>query len=465
MNTRITSIVSTILLCSSFIASPALAEDMSWPSEDSPDQAKKAAPSESEETPRAASATPVSGLSGKLEMEKPQVDSSSGSSGRTPTLRAGAKSVMLYGRLDQIASEADVKMPVLKAETAQLDTRDTRLRAGARETTFSGSVAQSFPVDFSGTWGGKLGVWRYNASSLSDQIDPNESRRMAQILQPGKSGTVNFVFRQEGRSIELEPAKVRILIPAQESYSYQKMLSSNQLGGMGSMVKGMMANMKIPVILHFGSVSTSGSAEVGVSGNQIDQRVVKNVIRQLAPRVIEEQIVTRNRSVVAGSGAVENGYTETVMRFTRQSPSDLYVIAASVDYTDRGQFLRKLIMYGTVVRGQVMNTSPVPDGMGQLSSLMGGGGAGGAAGLGSISGLSRMLSAVGGAGGAGGYGGNYGSNYATSGSYGGGAQNYGAMLRSLQQSGLGAQMGGPGGIGGRTNGFSQVMQSLNMLSR
>lgn len=356
---------------------------------------------------------------------------------------------MLYGRLDQIASEADVKMPVLKAETAQLDTRDTRLRAGARETTFSGSVAQSFPVDFSGTWGGKLGVWRYNASSLSDQIDPNESRRMAQILQPGKSGTVNFVFRQEGRSIELEPAKVRILIPAQESYSYQKMSQT-----LGSMVKGMMANMKIPVILHFGSVSTSGSAEVGVSGNQIDQRVVKNVIRQLAPRVVEEQIVTRNRSVVAGSGAVESGYTETVMRFTRQSPSDLYVIAASVDYTDKGQFLRKLIMYGTVVRGQVMNTSPVPDGMGQLSSLMGGSGAGGAAGLGSISGLSSMLSAVSGGTGAGGYG----SNYSTSGSYaggGGGAQNYGALLRSLQQS----------GIGGRANGFSQVMQSLNMLSR
>lgn len=456
---RITSIVSTILLCSTFVLSgPAKAEDMSWPSEDSPDQAKKPSPAESEETPRAASATPVSGLSGtgKLEMEKPQVDSSSGSSGRTPTLRAGAKSVMLYGRLDQIASEADVRMPVLKAETAQLDTRDTRLRAGARETTFSGSVAQSFPVDFSGTWGGKLGVWRYNSSSLSDRIDPNESRRMAQILQPGKSGTVNFVFRQTGRTIELEPAKVRILIPAQESYSFQKL---------GSMVKGMMANMKIPVILHFGSVSTSGSAEVGVSGNQIDQAVVKNVIRQLAPRVVEEQIVTRNRSVVAGTGAVENGYTETVMRFTRQSPSDLYVIAASVDYTDKGQFLRKLIMYGTVVRGQVMNTSPVPDGMGQLSSLMGGGGAGGAAGLGSISGLSRMLSAVSGGGGAGGYGGNYGSNYATSGSYGGGTQNYGAMLRSLQQSGLGAQMGGPGGIGGRTNGFSQVMQSLNMLSR
>lgn len=437
---KITSTVSALLLCSSLVSSPALAEDMSWPSEDTAAPAKEAVPEDSEESPRAASAA--------LQMEKPQVDDSNGSSGPTPALKAGARKVMLYGRLDQIASEADVKMPVLKAETAQLDTRDTRLRAGARETTFSGSVSRSFPVDFSGTWGGHLGVWRYNASGLSEQLDPAESRRMAEILQPGKSGTVNFVFRQTGRSIELEPAKVRILIPAQESYSFQKL--GQQLG---PMVGGMMANMKIPVILHFGSVSTSGSAEVGVSGNQIDQRVVKNVIRQLAPRVIEEQIVTRNRSVVAGSGAVESGYTETVMRFTRQSPSDLYVIAASVDYTDKGQFLRKLIMYGTVVRGQVMNTSPVPDGMGQLSSLMGGGGAGGAAGLGSMSGLSSMLSAVSGGAGAGGYG----SNYSTSGSYagGGGAQNYGALLRSLQQS----------GVGGRANGFSQVMQSLNMLSR
>lgn len=458
-NSKVLSTLASIAFLVSSQVVPVGAEDMSWPSEDDSVAGGKPVTgevnqNEEDDGPKAAASAGSLGRAraGELKMEKPQVDKASapapeGRAKKPVTLKASTKQIMLYGRLDQIASEADVKMPVLKAETAQLDPRGTTLKSGARKTTFTGSVARSFPVDFSGTWGGKLAVWRYNSSSLSDRIDPNESARMAQILTHGKTGTSNFVFRQQGSSIELEPAVVRMLIPAQDSYSYKKVLSSNQLGGMGSMVKGMMANMKIPVILHFGQVSTGGSAEVGVSGNQIDQTVVKNVIRQLAPRVLEEQIVTRNRSVVAGTGQVKSGYTETVLRFTRQSPSDLYVLAASVDYTDKGAFLRKLIMYGTVVRGQVMNVSPVPDGMGGMGGLAGG--AGGAGGLSSMAGLSSMISAM-------------------TGGQGGGAaggQNYGALMRSLQQGGYGGSASSGGSYGNRANGFSQVMKSLNMLSR
>ena len=436
--------------------------DDAWPSEDSSaGAASSARPAPAGEhsgfsgTSANAGTAENSGNSGGsgsgLHAEEASLAPAGGNSGRRAAAPERAeqapahKTAMLYGRIDQIASEADVSMPVLKALKPKLDTSEntlkasaSRLTAAAQESRFSGSVTRSFPMDYTGTWGGSLKVWRYSASSLSSQIDPAESARMQQILTPGQSGTVNLIFAHDTRgTIELEPPKVRIMIPASESYSYKQMANNPQMGGMGGMVSQMMANMKIPVILHFGQVSTRGSMEVGVSGNQIDQTLVKNVIRKLAPTVLEQQIVTRDRSVVAGSGAVHDGYTESVLRITRQSPTQLYVLAASVDYTGSGKFLRKLIMYGTVIRGQVMDTSPIPAGLAGL----GGGAGGGAA---SMSALSTLLG----------------------GGAGGGASTQSALSKMLRSYGAGGGYGGSSGqAGGPAAGFGQILNSLQMMSR
>lgn len=459
INTRFSRIVMSVLLASSLsYPSGVLADDLGWPSEESDTPVKKVTPVQkpvSGEVSEQGKAAPA------LKMETPEAAKATTASPVKTRAKVSRKRkpVTLYGRLDQIASEANVTMPVLKAQKAKFDTSRpltgsaSVLKAGARSSRlFTGTTQRSFPVDFSGIWGGHLKVWRYNSSSLSDRIDPAESRQMSNILRPGKSGNVNFVFRQGGsNSIELEPAKVRLTIPAKDSYSYKKMFASNpQLSSMGGMVSNMMSNMQIPVILHFGTISTRGSAEVGISGNQIDQRVVKNVIRRLAPRVVEEQIVTRNHSTIASTGRVKNGYTESVLRFTRQSPTQLYVLAASVDYSGDRKFLRKLIMYGTVSKGVRTNTSAMPAGTGQLSSLLGGaGGAGG---------LSTILKSISG-GSASRYPGSYGSSSYGNRSYGSGSGNYASMLRSLQSG------GGLGALGGRGQGFSQVLKSLNMITR
>lgn len=442
-------IVSLALMANSSL--PAFAEDMSWPGE-GPSQPKPVEQVQEDMNFSGAKeeSAPTGGLKSEsaveqsLQPEKPAV----GSAPHKAAIPAGkAVGVKLFGRIDQIAGEANVEMPNLKMETAKMDTSGRQpLQAAASESHFSGSVAASFPMDFSGTWGGTIRVWRYSVSPLSYQVDAAESNKLREILTPGTAGDVNFVFQHDYGKIDLEPAQVRIMIPASQSYSYQKMMQAGgaQMGGMGGMVSQMMANMKVPVILHFGTVSTRGSMEVGVSGNQIDQRVVKNEIRQLAPAVVEEQIVTRNASAQS-SGRVEQGYTESVLRFTRQSPTQLYVLAASVDYDGSGKFLRKLIMYGNVVRGQVMNTSPYPTGMGDMTKVMQqmGGGAGGAAGLSSI--LNSLGAATGGA-----------SNYSSSmGSY----ANNPAVRQYLNS------MGGGGNGGSHMEGFSQMMNSLNMLSR
>ncbi len=430
------SVASTAALIASTMPLSALAdEDMSWPSEDSSKPASAEPATESEKLSKDAEAR-----SAPKAVER-QAEARAHSVAPVHPQTPG-KPMTLFGRIDQIAGEANVSMPVLKAETAKMDTsRQTALKASASEARFSGSVATSFPMDFSGTWGGTIRVWRFSVAPLSYEIDAAESNKLRSILAPGTAGDVNFVFRDEPTGkIDLEPAQVRIMIPASQSYSYQQMMQGGggQLGGMGGMVSQMMANMKVPVMLHFGTVSTRGSMEVGVSGNQIEQRVVKNEIRQLAPTVVEEQIVTKNSSVQT-SGRGEDGYTESVMRFTRQSPTQLYVLAASVDYDEHGKFLRKLIMYGNVVRGQVMNISPYPTGMGNISQMMGGG-AGGMSGLSSI--LNSMGAATGGA-----------SNYNSS------MENY-ANNPEMKE-----YLNNAGGSPSHMEGFGQLMNSLNMLSR
>lgn len=436
---RFNSLLLSLCILTSVAVPPGLAEDMSWPSEDGP-AAKPVAPARSETPDQNAGAG--AGLQSESAVEdslKPAVPAKR----TTSNVSAKAKPITLYGRIDQIASEASVQMPSLQMQKASLDiSRREPLKASTSESRFSGSVATSFPMDFSGTWGGTIRVWRYSVSPLSYEEDANESNKLREILAPGTAGDVNFTFQHAMGKIDLEPAQVRIMIPASQSFSYQKMMQGGA-GGMGGMVSQMMANMKVPVILHFGTVSTSGSMEVGVSGNQIDQRVVKNEIRQLAANVVEEQIVTRNASVQS-SGRSESGYTESVLRFTRQSPSQMYVLAASVDYDASGKFLRKLIMYGNVNRGQVMNTSPVPTGMGNMTQILQQAGAGGGSGM---EGLSSILNSLGAA--------------------TGGASNYSQSMQQYANNPAVRQYLNGAGSGGNSHmeGFGQLMNSLNMLSR
>lgn len=446
LRNRFSSLFLSLCVLSSVAAPPVQAEDMSWPSEDGP---SKPSASTRSETPSVQNA-PVQNdsASSGLQSESAAVDSSTPAKRAASTPVRSKQPITLYGRIDQIASEASVQMPSLQLEKPSLDvSRRTPLKASTSESRFSGSVESSFPMDFSGTWGGTIRVWRYSVSPLSYQEDANESNKLREILTPGTAGDVNFTFQHAMGKIDLEPAQVRIMIPASQSFSYQKMMQGGA-GGMGGMVSQMMANMKVPVILHFGTVSTSGSMEVGVSGNQIDQRVVKNEIRQLASDVVEEQIVTRNASVQS-SGRSEQGYTESVLRFTRQSASQMYVLAASVDYDGSGKFLRKLIMYGNVNRGQVMNTSPVPTGMGNMTQMLqqaGLGGAGGAGGAGGMEGLSSILNSLGAA--------------------TGGASNYSQTMQQYANNPAVRQyLNGSSGSNSHMDGFGQMMNSLNMLSR
>ena len=215
------------------------------------------------------------------------------------------------------------------------------------------------------------------------QVDSVEATRTRQILVPGREGTVNFDFSQDGSgAINLEPARVMLMVPMKDTDVGEQMGSMLQGSGLGqllgmnmggsegkqlsSMMQQATGSMNVPIMLSFGSID--GMSSRGVSGNTVSASVLKNSIRQLGPGVLEQQIVTREVERNNRTAQVRQEYDETVIRFTSQTSQDLYVIAATVNYTVDHKFERKLVLYGTVRKGQVM---PDPsNSLGSLTNIM-----------------------------------------------------------------------------------------------
>lgn len=273
-----------------------------------------------------------------------------------PKPPASAKPVpMLKGRLEEIQGNG-ANLPVglllnLKAQKAQLD----KSVLVPHSDPLKGLVS-SFPSDWQGNWGGSLSIWWTQMDKAAWDFDADEANQTAQILKRGNQGTTTFSFYQSGKNILVQPARVTFP-PRQNSYTQQQL--QGQMGSLG----GMFANnpmaqqmlnslsMGIPVLV-LGDLSG-----VGVTGNALRSTVVKNDIKQLKPGVLEENLVVNENERNARTGQVRNSFSETILRFTKINPTQLYVQAASIKYRNDGHFLEKVIMYGTVNRGV---TTPDP---------------------------------------------------------------------------------------------------------
>lgn len=279
---------------------------------------------------------------------------------------ASKEPMKLFGRIEQLTGSADVKLPPLKALTPQLDPRGLvgGVSGAVDESKYSGTIAKEFPNEFKGTWGGTLKVWTYTYSPLYLKQDPAEAASMVKIMKRDRAGVTNFVFREDRtRKISLEPTSVLLSVPMKDTNTYAQMMKGGGPGNMGAFAgqfEQIMGNMETPcVAVHFDNYRADGVTETGVSGNKSAGQVVKNVLRQLAPGVVEQQIVSKFTTIVKGTNKKNTGYSESVIRFKKLSAGQLYVLAASVNYSDKGQYLNKFIMYGTVDHNRVMETNPM----------------------------------------------------------------------------------------------------------
>ena len=215
------------------------------------------------------------------------------------------------------------------------------------------------------------------------QLDADEANRTRQLMVTGREGSVNFNFQQiAGGKIDLEPAQVIFMVPMKDTNMQQELNSMLGAGGLGQSggltlpgmdsrqmanVMQQMANtMNVPIMVSFGTINRPDIQ--GISGNEIKASVLNNTIRQLSPSVLEEQIVSLETQRNKKTGKVRQEYAETVVRFTSQNANTLYVQAAAVNYTSDHKFERKLILYGTVRKGQVMPESMNP--MGNMNNII-----------------------------------------------------------------------------------------------
>lgn len=273
---------------------------------------------------------------------------------------AASKPIVLYGRIEEIAAGTGARLPVkLKALTPKLDT-SKQLKGGAQSSM--GRVVGSFPVDWRGVWTGTLKIHAAVFDPVRWQFDAEEANRERELLRPGTEGRVSFRFSTlRSRQIRLEPASVVFAAPIDRT-RYAEMVNQLQtlfLGGQSGQGAIMLRGLPYLYALHLGDLENG----VGVTGNILQSRVIRNDITELAPGVLEQVVVTYNLVRNPTTGKSRYGYSENVVRFTRQTSNKLYVQAATVSYLSNGKFEDKTILYGMVARGQGTGSGHPLDGL------------------------------------------------------------------------------------------------------
>ncbi len=298
---------------------------------------------------------------------------------------------MLKGRLEEVAGTG-AKLPVgfilgLKAQKGRVDPTAVKPHVDR----IKGLVA-SFPADWQGNWGGQLKIHWTQMDKASWDFDAAEAKETQDILRPGTTGTTTFSFYQDSRSILLQPARVTFP-PRTNSYASREMQNQLKNSPFASMLGNNPAASQM-----FNSMATGipvmylgDLTGVGVTGNQLSSRVVKNVIKELKPGVLEQNIVAQEAERQKQTGQVRNSYSETVLRFTKINTSQLYVQAATLKYRSDGQFLQKVIMYGTVNRGQNTENANPFSGLPGMSGSFPGLPSSPSGGMGGFGDLNKML--------------------------------------------------------------------------
>ena len=249
--------------------------------------------------------------------------------------KSTAPKIILRGRIEELQVKQGAQFPIQQSSL---------LEEGGASTLYSGSSVGSFPSNMLGIWGGILQLQRIQIVPLAYQLDPAETKQTAQLARPGIRGQVNFTFYKHGTKTMLEPANITFMsMPA----------LGNGTNNMASALQQMSGAMPCIWTLHLGS--TQG---VSLSGNTVRTVVLRNDIRQLSPKVLEQQIVTCEESSNTQTGRSRHSYSESVVRFTDYDASRRVVQAASVDYSKDRQFLRKMVFAGYVTKGAVQSVPP-----------------------------------------------------------------------------------------------------------
>lgn len=329
----------------------------------------------------------------------------------SPPAHPSAQPMRLYGRIEELCAGTGAKIPLkMVAMQPVRDTSyDTKLKGNATTLNAKASqLVQSFPIDYRGTWSGDLTINSVNFDPSYFAWSPEVANKEARMMRPGMKGSCSITFYQGANNkIAAEPTQVNF-------QAMDTLAGSGQMGQLGAMANNPMfanmQNMQVPVMLALKLGAPVQSYEHGVTGDKLSKELMKNTLKELGRGYLEQDVVTKDTERGA-DGRARVGYSESVLRFTRLSESQLYLQAAYVYYNTQAKFQAKYILYGTLNRtyGQApattanpYGTQTMPNPFGGMMPGMGGmggmgGGTGGAQGLQDAAGaLQKMLQQMGG---------------------------------------------------------------------
>lgn len=246
------------------------------------------------------------------------------------------------GRIEELVEQAGASPPmVLQKEEPRFDTGEPQ-EALPKPVTLQGQVLNSYPLDWRGTWSGKVQVVKFDMNPVVWKGDPLTTFRMKSLLRKGKEGSLTVFFKEdEAKNLSLEPPEIVFHVFAR--------------------------NDPLSVILHEGKAASQENADavrkqatyalsfvgfsgLGLSGNIQNNEVVRNRIARLSPAVIEQDIFTQGQSINRFTQEVTKGYFETVLQLEAIDEHRLAINAASVCYYETGIFEYKLIVEGVLER-------------------------------------------------------------------------------------------------------------------
>jgi len=266
---------------------------------------------------------------------------------------------VLKGRIEEVTGPGEARLPEFKTMTPKLDTRNqqgTNKQTGTSGATVSTEKAAlqaqtSYPINWEGDWRGQLQIMaaKYLEPTPAALRDEIETER--RVNTPGRAGKSVFRFRRMPlNKVSLDPVRVEFSYPRNmkmpEPIEITNQNASRFLKHGETLEEGMTL---VPTRSYFIEMNNVDSG-ITLGGNLVSQKVMRNDVRALAPKVIEQDIVTYSVEEMHDTNQNYASYNEDVLRFTMLNERTILVQAVTLSYDSHGKCDSSLSLAGYIYR-------------------------------------------------------------------------------------------------------------------
>jgi hypothetical protein len=257
-------------------------------------------------------------------------------------------SLKLFGRIEELVNGKGASLPgQLKKMTPIID--ESIGITGGDESKFSGQPVKSFPLEWEGLWKGNVQVIKQENLEICWLSQPAATYRSCQFFKPGSLLSLICRFHRDGGKLELSPPVARATLKHSEDL-VETILSDELAGSGGQLRLGAINFGKTIPVSRIESFSFGKRYGPSIGGNFIDSDVLSNQLRELAPGVIEQDIITQGTThSMYGVAEPATSMGESVVRLTRNG-GKLNISLAYVNYQHDGLCINKCVLEGTLER-------------------------------------------------------------------------------------------------------------------